>query len=178
VAANAVKPNKPQAELLGKLYLEAATPSDRLPYSDAFERLYAAFAEATHLPPDAHDGRWRVWRMLCGLRKSGGLPRLDNGRPRHGSLSWLDAERRQALMVGYKSTGLPVDRLPYTAQFERLYAAYVGRFPGGRAFGPEPNPQADSEPPEARDARRRVYLALVALRKSGELGRKTGRKVE
>jgi hypothetical protein len=159
MAANTVKPNKPQAELLGKLYLEAATPSDRLPYSDAFERLYAVYAEATHMPPDAHDGRRRVWRMLCGLRKSGDLPRLD--LPRRNAVLEYTEDQEQALRRLYAGTGLPVDRLPYTAQFERLFSEFFPR------LGDHPG----------RAARQWVWLRLVALRKAGKLGRKTGRKV-
>jgi hypothetical protein len=171
MAANAVKPNKPQAELLGKLYLEAATPSDRLPYSDAFERLYAAYAEATHLPPDAHDGRWRVWRMLCGLRKSGGLPRL--GLPRKAAVLECTEDQEQALRRLYAATGLPVDRLPYTAQFERLYSelALAGQNQmSGWGFVPDRL--------NSRSERQWVWLRLAALRKAGKLGRKTGRKVK
>jgi hypothetical protein len=171
MAADTVKPNKPQAELLGKLYLEAATPSDRLPYSDAFERLYAVYAEATHMPPDAYDGRRQVWRMLCGLRKSGDLPRLD--LPRKNTVLECTGDQEQALRRLYAGTGLPVDRLPYTAQFERLYAelcrAGLNQMTGW-GFSPDRL--------NGRSERQWVWLRLVALRKSGKLGRKTGRKVK
>jgi hypothetical protein len=171
MAANTVKPNKPQAELLGKLYLEAATPSDRLPYSDAFERLYAAYAEATHLPPDAHDGRRRVWRMLCGLRKSGGLPRL--GLPRRNAVLEYTEDQEQALRRLYAGTGLPADRLPYTAQFERLYSE-LSRSGMSQMAGWSFTPDRLN----GRSERQWVWLRLVALRKAGKLGRKTGRKVK
>jgi hypothetical protein len=64
---NAVK------ELLAELYRETRLTVDELPYTDEFERLYAAFIVRSGLTMTRHD----VWKALAGCRKQSRLTRKE-----------------------------------------------------------------------------------------------------
>jgi hypothetical protein len=60
-----------QIDILVQLYAEAECSLDDLPYSDAFERLYAQFLTRGGVSIDRH----YVWKALCNARKAGKLIR-------------------------------------------------------------------------------------------------------
>ena len=80
---------------------------------------------------------------------------IEDGKPAGLLFSGMKAERvgvkKEALVRAYEQVGRTADDLPYTPDFERLYANYSG------AFG------------EGKPTKQEVWRHLLNLRKAGEL---------
>lgn len=59
-------------DTLKTCYKAYGIPTDRLPYSDAFENMLADYQRTTEATVSAQ----QVWTRLCHLRKKGQLPRI------------------------------------------------------------------------------------------------------
>ncbi|HZL35127.1 MAG TPA: hypothetical protein VFC78_07445 [Tepidisphaeraceae bacterium] len=65
----------PPSTVLSDVYSEIGVPADRLPYSEAIERLTAEYSRRVGLPSSPA----ACWREILRLRKDGKLPRLGRG---------------------------------------------------------------------------------------------------
>ena len=101
-------------DALIRAYEEVGLTADDLPYTPHFEKLYALYA-----PPaqDPRPTRRQTWRHLLNLRKSGKLPKLGEAR---SAPPEVDAESLQTLRRLIGNGMGRRDRLPYTAEFDRM----------------------------------------------------------
>lgn len=108
--------------LLGRLYARAGRTADDLPYTPQFEQIFAAYSESFVEPrPD----RGETWRHLLTLRKRGDLPRLGAARSRPPPADERTvALLRQVLASEFGGKIGRRDRLPYSAQFDRIAEAF------------------------------------------------------
>lgn len=107
-------------ELLIRLYTEAGRTADDLPYTHHFELIYDAYCAAFERPPD----RAEVWTHLLRLRKAGKLPQLGKSHSQPPEVSEAQRQLLREMMgdaIGRR------DRLPYTAELERLREAFEAR---------------------------------------------------
>jgi hypothetical protein len=140
-----------EEELICTLYRRVPQAVDVLPYTAEMNWLAGEFQAVSGREMTAGE----VFRALVGLRKAG---RLDlkgkSGRTaRHG------LNRRSLGLIGELYAAQPVvaDRLPYTPEFERMYAAFHARS-------------------RQRTTRALFFCALLAERKAGRLPRKVAPK--
>ncbi|MGB0766781.1 MAG: hypothetical protein ACPGYV_03625 [Phycisphaeraceae bacterium] len=114
-------------DLLISVYQKQGRTLDDLPYTDAFEALYASMygggAGADEHVPD----RAAVFHRLHNLRKAGRLPRM--GRA-HGERPRITFEQEQLLAEAVEDAVGALskrDQLLYTPAFEQLCAAFNAR---------------------------------------------------
>lgn len=105
---------KVDRELLVTTYVGLGRTADDLPYTPDLERLYGTVcAPHKHEKPTRED----VWRTLLTVRKAGKLPRIGEARSRPPEVS---EEERQWWVEHLGEAIGRRDRLPYSAEFERL----------------------------------------------------------
>ena len=98
----------------GKARLQAlAEPLDSIPYTQQFDELFMEFNESRLT-------RWTrpdLWKLLLAIRKQG----LGGSRRPRIPAPTLNAKQQARLKELMPKTRGEVDRLPYTAEFDRIY---------------------------------------------------------
>ena len=115
-------PLSSEDSLLMELYEQVGRPLDDLPYTEEFDRLYEAFCQKC-------PGRTKydVVERLFRLRKAGVLTRLGHGLSGPVSVADEDVSALEPLVRKYAGTLGQRDRLPYTAEFDRLVEEFNRR---------------------------------------------------
>jgi cephalosporin-C deacetylase-like acetyl esterase len=104
-------------EALIEAYQRAGRTLDALPYSEAFERLYAEVRETLgEGAPSRHD----AFHRLHNLRKRGALPRLGRTPVSLPKISSEDEALLTEMVVQAVGSMGARDRLPYSPEFETL----------------------------------------------------------
>ncbi|MFI4898487.1 MAG: acetylxylan esterase, partial [Phycisphaerales bacterium JB059] len=104
-------------EALIQAYTRAGRTLDALPYSEAFERLYAeVHAALGEGAPSRHD----AFHRLHNLRKRGALPRLGRTPVSLPKISSEDEALLTEMVVQHVGSMGARDRLPYSPEFEVL----------------------------------------------------------
>ena len=134
-------------QALSRVYGALGVDSDRLPYTSHFETLHTQ----TVCTSGVYVGKSGLWKLLLKMRKlrAGGLPAFAGKRALAGGRSRVDRLRPRAARL-YRKMGVPLDRLPYTAEFEMLYSWLL--------FGTR-----------VHATRSDVWDLLLNMRKAGEL---------
>lgn len=106
-------------DLLVSVYQKQGRTLDDLPYTDAFEMLYASMYGGDDVEPHT-PSRSEVFHRLHNLRKAGKLPRM--GRA-HGERPRVTPEQ-EALLASLVEAAVGAlskrDQLPYTPAFDAL----------------------------------------------------------
>jgi len=95
-------------------YEKIARTADDLPYTPHFESLYNIYCTAFDIEKPT---RQEVWRHLLNLRKSSHLPKIGEARSQPPEISIESRDQLRQLLgdnLGRR------DRLPYSAEFDRL----------------------------------------------------------
>ncbi len=113
-------PLAPEDERLVRAYEAIGRPSDDLPYSPEFDELVARVRKEGETRSERE-----LVRRLLGLRKAARLPRATRPSRPVGDIPPADVALAQDLLK--KKIGIvgSRDQLPYTQEFEELWAEFL-----------------------------------------------------
>jgi len=109
-------------EALIRAYESVGRTLDALPYTDEFDRLYAAAGGDA-----AWGGPGAAFRRLHNLRKAGKLPRLGRVNARPIRVSSREAEILGELVAAAVGSLGQRDQLPFGPKFDEVHAAFRRR---------------------------------------------------
>src|SRR5262249_38884350 len=101
-------------------YTGAGRTLDDLPYTEDFERLFAAAGEGGGSPR-------AIFHRLHNLRKAGKLPKLGRPATKPPRIDPGDEAALSGLVVGAVGSLGQRDQLPYTPEFDRLVEVFNQR---------------------------------------------------
>jgi hypothetical protein len=111
-------PLSPEDQYLVDLYTSQDRAADALPYTDEFERLYAAYSQRFSRT------RHEVMQRLFSLRKAGRLPRIGRSTLAAIDISEEDVAIVEDLIIDKVGSLGQRDRLVYSSAFDELAAEF------------------------------------------------------
>ncbi|MCH7872395.1 MAG: AAA family ATPase, partial [Planctomycetes bacterium] len=100
---------------------ECELPRDALPYTEEFDKLKQSFEDSRKASLSDAD----FWRMLSSVGKAGGLGRKKGSKKSAPRTPPVSADERLEILRLFSDAMYPRDRLPYTAQFDKIHRQFV-----------------------------------------------------